>query len=149
MTERLRIALERLERALSARDWPSVRGLQPGLSEAEIRERLVDHDFDPPDELITRFEWHDGYRQPADQNPSFRGGVIGSLAQVYSLEAAMHEYLFVTDTIDELDLDPEPRWFPVFSWLNGDILLNCGSDPETRGTVALFWPGPDEGFDGT
>jgi hypothetical protein len=147
MSDRLLAALIRLESALVARDWPSVPGLQPGLTEAEVRERLSDHDFEPPDELITLFGWHDGYRQPPDQVPGFRGGHIGSLASVYSLDAAMKQYLFVMDSIDELDLDPEPRWFPVFSWLNGDIVLNCGIDAETRGPVALWWPGPEEGFD--
>jgi hypothetical protein len=149
MTDRLLTALERLESALTSHGWPSVRGLQPGLTETEVRERLIDHDFEPPEELITRFGWHDGYLQPLDQIPGWQGGWIGSLASAYSLEQATKQYLFVMDSIDELDVDPEPRWFPVFSWLNGDIVLNCGNHPETRGTVALFWPGPDEGFDST
>jgi hypothetical protein len=46
--DRLVTALARLERNLVDQGWPSVRGLQPGLSESDVRERLVDAGFEPP-----------------------------------------------------------------------------------------------------
>jgi hypothetical protein len=59
----------------------------------------------------------------------------------------MRNYLWVLDWIEEFEDDPEPRWFPVFGFLNASVVINCGADPETRGTVALWWPhgGFDEG----
>ena len=67
MSVRLREALERLGGAIQALGYPVRDGLRPGLDEAEIRAQLAPLAIDPPADLITLFEWHNGYETPAGQ----------------------------------------------------------------------------------
>jgi hypothetical protein len=143
--EPLREALDRLERALVANDWPVVRGLQPGLSEADIRGQLADMGFDPPQDLITVFSWHDGYEEPDDQLPGWRGGWITPRLCVASLSQALHDYYLVWTSLEEIfeEDEAEVRWFPLFRGPIGTLVINCGDDA-ARGSVAVWEP--DEGL---
>jgi hypothetical protein len=139
--DRLVTALARLERNLVDQGWPSVRGLQPGLSESDVRERLVDAGFEPPDELIALFGWHDGYVQPDDRLPSSKGGWITPRLGVLSIERALHRYYGVWTALEEIfeEDEVEARWFPVFAGPIGTVVINCGEDA-ARGSVAVFEP---------
>jgi hypothetical protein len=133
----LREALMRLESVVTALNLPVVRGLQPPLSEEEVREHLVGQDFDPPSDVITVFGWHDGYLQPSDE--SAWGGWVAPGMQFLRLDQALEAYGPIKEQIEEFDEDPELRWFPVaVDGGGGSFVINCGDDPETRGTVALI-----------
>lgn len=146
--EPLKNALDRLERALAANDWPVVRGLRPGLSEVDIRQRLADIGFDPPEDLIDAFTWHDGYDQPDDQLPGWQGGWITPRLCVASLSQSLSSYDLIWPDFEEQYDEPEGRWFPVFNGPIGTVVINCGDDPSTRGSVSVWDPvdGLSEGY---
>jgi len=131
VSQRLQEALERLERALVQVRCPVVEGLQPGLTEADIRGQLGAVDLDPPEDLITLFGWHNGYHQPSEQE--WWGGWIGPSLQTRSLAQALDDYPTVYASIAEFDED-DPRWLPVM-WCGDPIIMYCGDDSRRRGTI--------------
>jgi hypothetical protein len=139
--------LARLERSLIDQDWPTIRGLQPGLSESDVRAGLVDAGFDPPDELIALFGWHNGYVRPDDQ--SSKGAYITPGVGVLSLAQAIDNYYGIWTALEEIfeEEQAEARWFPLLRGPLGDVVINCGDDV-ARGTVAVFEPveGLAEGY---
>jgi hypothetical protein len=111
------------------------------LERNDVRERLVDAGFEPPDELIALFGWHDGYVQPDDRLPSSKGGWITPRLGVLSIERALHRYYGVWTALEEIfeEDEVEARWFPVFAGPIGTVVINCGEDA-ARGSVAVFEP---------
>jgi hypothetical protein len=149
MTDRLKTALERLERALTAQGNHVVKGLIPGLGEAEIRARVAEFGFEPHEDLITWFSWHNGYQLPVgDPVPDGLPGRIGPTLIPLDLELAC--VLFVENRDWDFELiapGEEPKWFPVVRYSHaGEIVMYCGGDTSHRGQVAYWEAGFPEGF---
>jgi hypothetical protein len=140
MSDRLLAALGRLEAVLAAQRNPVLRGLAPGVPEAELRERLKEWDLDPPQDLITLFGWHNGYVQPPGEPFA---GRIGSGISLLSLEQASQWYrdrvrFDIEVLIENAGWSESADWFPVALIAGTFVLMDCRRDVDSRGSVASW-----------
>jgi hypothetical protein len=133
---RLRLALERLEAALIRTGYPIAEGLQPGLSEDEVRTRLAAIGVDPPDDLVTWFGWHDGYETPT--GGSYYGWICPAF-EILTLEEACerHAYHQQDLLLSTPYRDQQTEWFPVLRSDAASCVINYSDDVESRGSVAI------------
>jgi hypothetical protein len=144
VAERLRLALNRFERALADHEVPVVQGLLPGVDESEVRQMLAEVDIEPPDDLIDWFGWHNGYAPPRSGKPFWN---IGPSQQAIGLERAYDIYTELRHDIDELAPDEDTEWFLVINFThNGYILMYCGDKADRRGQVACWMAEFPDGF---
>lgn len=138
-SERLLNALDALVAAATAQGSRIAEGLQPGLSEADLRERLAPFVLDPPNELITLFGWHDGSRP--DDLDSWFGPVHSFLA----LDKAIEDYEFIQEP-DMIEVwvrvgDIEhTEWFPLIDFDGAWVLMDCHRESASRGKVVGYRP---------
>ncbi|CAN5351264.1 hypothetical protein BH11ACT3_BH11ACT3_16270 [soil metagenome] len=76
-------------------------GPRPGLSEAEIRERLALIGVEPPAEVVTWWSWHDGWEIPLSMSP-------------ITLQRSIQQRTEQEDLGTELD-----QWNPDWLWVAG------------------------------
>jgi len=143
MSDRLRRALERLEAAFVARGNPVVAGLQPGLSEAKVRARLLPLGIDAPPDLVTLFSWHNGYKPPEGPTDGGWHGWIGPGIRPITLDEACDMY---SNNLEDFELDPDvlggAKGSDCFPILDGDgwtsYLMDCRGDGPERGSVMAY-----------
>lgn len=106
----------------------SAAALQPGLSDAQIDQRIQSLPFALPQSLREMYRWHNGQR---DNQPFF------SHYTFFPLEEALEEYLLARETAAESGKEWQPGWFPVFGF-QGDFFLLDLSQSQGLSPVYLY-----------
>ncbi len=106
----------------------------PGVDADELRGRLGAFGLEAPDDLITWFGWHNGYEAPPGQ--PWRGALLGVVFASFEAMSTYYTDMFLAHEVELLPAG-SARWFPVVAFGgNQHIVMDCGDDADTRGTVA-------------
>jgi hypothetical protein len=125
----LRDLLVRYERSLSGIGYPT-EALQPGRSEAEIRDVFASFDLEAPDEVVALYEWHDGV-DLGGYRTGFGGVQFWPLSFVSHRREADRAHAG-RDGIGSDDWQWNPKYVQIFGDNNG-IAVDCS----TRATPAV------------